>query len=421
VSWLVPHFEKMLYDNALLAVAYAEAFQVTGRPVLARVVGETLDYVLREMTSPEGGFYSATDADSEGEEGKYFVWSLSEVRQHLGPDAERFIRHYGVTAAGNFEGHNILHVATPDEAEHAALAAARKTLYDVRQRRIPPLRDEKVLAAWNGLMISALAFGGRVLGDPRYVEAAARAAGFLLERLRDGDRLCRSYKDGRRQAHGFLEDQAFVTAGLLDLYEATFDPRWLREATALAEGLEKHFADPARGGWFMTADDAERLLARERPSYDGAEPSGTSVAILNALRLGTFTGDDRWRQVAERALGAVHEVLTDRPLAMTEALLALDYHSDRPREVAVVWPAGQQAAAEPLLAVLRRTFLPSRALAGGAEGVAAPSFIAGKTPQAGRPAAYVCERGRCELPTSDPAALAAQLAKVTPYPKSVSR
>jgi uncharacterized protein YyaL (SSP411 family) len=416
--WLVPHFEKMLYDNALLAVAYAEAYQVTKRPVLARVVRETLDYVLREMTAPQGGFYSATDADSEGEEGKYFVWSAAELRSLLAGDADRFIRHYGVTEGGNFEGHNILEVPNPDEAEHAALAGARKTLYDARSKRIPPLRDEKVLAAWNGLMISGLAVGGRVLDEPRYVEAAARAATFLLQELREGDRLARSWKDGRRQAHGFLEDQAFVAAGLLDLYEATFDGRWLREAAALVQALDTHFADPARGGWFMTANDAEALLARERPSYDGAEPSGTSVAILDALRLATFTGDDRWRVTAERALASVHEVLTERPLAMTEALLAVDYQSDVPREVAVVWPAGQDAsAAASLLAVLRGTFLPSRALAGGPEGQDSglASFLEGKTAQAGRAAAYVCERGRCELPSSDAAVLRTQLAKVTPY------
>jgi uncharacterized protein YyaL (SSP411 family) len=417
--WLVPHFEKMLYDNALLAVAYAEAFQVTGRPVMARVVRETLDYVLREMTSPEGGFYSATDADSEGEEGKFFVWSAGELRTVLGGQAERFIRFYGVTQGGNFEGHNILEVPAPDEAEHAALAGARHTLYDVRRKRIPPLRDEKVLAAWNGLMISGLAVGGRVLGEPRYLQAAARAADFLLTRLREGDRLARSWKDGRRQAHGFLEDQAFVAAGLLDLYEATFEGRWLREAAALSRAVDTHFADPARGGWFMTANDAEVLLARERPAYDGAEPSGTSVAILNALRLATFTGDDRWRVTAGKAFASVHDVLSERPLAMTEALLALDYHTDVPREVAVVWPAGQGVqAAAPLLDVLRATFLPSRALAGGPEGQDAglAAFLEGKTAQAGHPAAYVCERGRCELPTGDPEVLRTQLGKVIPYP-----
>jgi uncharacterized protein YyaL (SSP411 family) len=411
--WLVPHFEKMLYDNALLAVAYAEAYQVTERADFARVLRETLDYVLREMTSPEGGFYSATDADSEGEEGKFFVWSVGELRSVLGAEADRFIAYYGASEKGNFEGHNILHAAHPDEGTHAALAGARQKLYEVRSKRIPPLRDEKILAAWNGLMISGLAVGGRVLGEPRYVAAAAKAANFLLERMREGDRLARSYKDGRRQAHGFLEDQAFVAAGLLDLFEATFEPRWFREALALSETLEKHFADP-RGGWFMTADDAEALLAREKPAYDGAEPSGTSVAILNALRLAAFTSDDRWRAVGEKAFVSVHEVITERPLAMTEALVALDYFHDVPREVAVVWADG---SAEPLLGVLRRTFLPSHALAGGPGG-SIPAlakvipFLEEKVAQGGKATAYVCQRGKCELPVTDPELFRAQLVKL---------
>jgi uncharacterized protein YyaL (SSP411 family) len=410
--WLVPHFEKMLYDNALLVVSYAEAWQVTARADFARVVRETLDYVLREMTSPEGGFYSATDADSEGVEGKFFVWSKKEIDDLLDGEAARFARHYDVTEGGNFEGHNILNVPKPDEGEHAALASARQKLYDVRKRRVPPLRDGKILAAWNGLMISGLAVGGRVLGERRYVDAAARAAAFLLDKMREGDRLSRSYKDGRKQQHGFLEDQAFVAAGLLDLFEATFDRRWLVEAIALSEALQKHFADREHGGWFMTADDAEKLIAREKPNYDGAEPSGTSVAILNALRLHTFTDQDRWRTVAEQALGSLHEVLAERPLAMTEALVALDYYLDVPREVALVWPAGQTP--DELQAVLRATFLPSRALAGAPEGEVAAlarivPFVGEKIAQSGKPTGYVCRRGKCELPTSDPARFRAQL------------
>ncbi len=403
--WLVPHFEKMLYDNALLAVAYAEAFQVTGRADFARVVREVLDYVLREMTSSSGAFHSATDADSEGEEGKFFYWTGKEVEQVLGAEAVRFLAYYSLSEEG------IVFVGKPDVAEHAALAGARKKLFDVRAKRIPPLRDDKILAAWNGLMISALAVGGRVLNEPRYVEAAGRAADFVLTKMREKDgRVRRSHT----LVHGFLEDQAFVVAGLIDMAEATFDARWLKEALAISETLEAHFADDQRGGWFMTAASGEKLLAREKPHYDGAEPSGTSVAILNALRLATFTSDDRWRQIAERGLSSVHEVLTERPLGMTEGLLAVDHHSDVPREVAVVWPAGVDAG--PLLDVLRKTFLPSRALAGLQEGQATRvPFAEGKVTQGGKPTAYVCERGRCELPTADPAVFAAQLRKTIPY------
>jgi uncharacterized protein YyaL (SSP411 family) len=426
--WLVPHFEKMLYDNALLVVAYAEAHQVTGRADFARVARDTLDYLLREMTSPDGGFYSATDADSKrpdgkSEEGAFFVWSEAEIRQLLGggPGADRFIRHYGVTAEGNFEGANILAVATPDEAEHAALAPERAALYAARARRSPPFRDEKILAAWNGLAISAAAVAGRLFDERRYLDAAVGAATFLLERMRPDGRLARSAKDGRTGVAGFLDDYAFVCAGLIDLHEATFDPRWLREAIALADETERLFADPT-GGWFMTAADHERLIAREKPAYDGAEPSGTSVALLNALRLATFTSDDRWRAIADRAFAALAPTLAENPLALTEALLALDFASDEPKEIAIVWPrdAGPDAA-RGLLDAVRRAFVPNRALAAASE-ADAPAlgplipFIADKTAAGGRATAYVCVRGRCELPVHEPEALTALLTRRRPYP-----
>ena len=372
--WLVPHFEKMLYDNALLVVAYAEAWQVTGRDDFARVARDTLEYLHREMTAPGGGIFSATDADSKrpdgkSEEGAFFVWSEAEIREHLGagPDTDHLIRYYGVTAAGNFEGANILAIAAPDEREHGALAPQRAVLYATRLRRSPPFRDEKILAAWNGLAISAFAVAGRMFDEPRYVAAAVRAASHLLENMRPGGRLARSAKDGRAGGAGFLDDYAFVCAGLIDLYEATFEPRWLREAIALADDVERLFADPA-GGWFMTAADHEQLIAREKPTYDGAEPSGTSVALLNALRLGTFTSDDRWRAIADRAFAAITPTLTENPLGLTEALLALDHASDEPKEIAIVWPRDASPdAARPLLDVVRRTFAPNHALAAASE------------------------------------------------------
>jgi uncharacterized protein YyaL (SSP411 family) len=415
--WLVPHFEKMLYDNALLAVAYAEAAQATGRRDFARVARETCDYVLREMTSPDGAFYSATDADSEGEEGKFFIWSEAEIKEVLGPGPEtaRFLRYYGVTSGGNFEGHNILNAAHPDEGEHAALAPARAKLYDVRARRPAPLRDEKILAAWNGLMISGLAVAGRVLDEPRYVAAAARAADFVLAKLRPNQRLARSFKDGRPGPAGFVDDYAFLVAGLLDLFEAGHAPRYLEAALELANETERLFADEARGGWFMTAGDHEALLAREKPAYDGAEPSGTSVATLNALRLATLTSDDKWREIATRAFASVGAVLANRPVAMTEALVALDWATGHAREVAIVWRRGDAASAAPLLDQLRRTFAPNVVRVAGAEDDVAlvaklAPFVEGKTALGGRPTAYVCERGACQLPTHEPAAFAAQLA-----------
>ena len=419
-QWLVPHFEKMLYDNALLAVAYSEALQVTGRRDFARVVRETLDYLGREMTAPGGGFYSATDADSEGPdgvsaEGKFFVWSKQEIDGIVGADAARFDAHYGVTAGGNFasaelgsaqrspsregagtlpgfprldEGENILHVARPDEETWAALAGARAALYAVRAKRPPPLRDEKILAAWNGLAISGFAVAGRVLGEPRYVEAAARAAAFVLGQMRPQGRLVRSWKDGRPGVTAFLDDYAFLIAGLLDLFEASFQRRWLEAALALADEMQRRFADPA-GGWFMTADDHEQLIAREKPAYDGAEPSGASVALLSVQRLHTFTSDDRWRAVADKALANLAAALTENPLALAEALLAVDHAADQPREIAVVWPDGGAAGGAPLLDVpaphLRPQPRAGRRLRGRDRRAGRPDPLAGRQARPRRP------------------------------------
>ena len=245
--WLVPHFEKMLYDNALLAVAYVEAWQVTGRREQARVARQTLDYLLRDLALPGGAFAAATDADSEGEEGRYFLWAPAELEAVLGAEAAAFAAYHGVTPRGHLEGRSILHVPAPDEDRWESFAGARAKLLAARAARVPPLRDEKVVAAWNGLAISALATGGRALGEPRYVEAAARAARFLLDRMRPGGRLARTYAGGRCGPPGFLSDHACLTAALLDLHEATFDPVWIEEAVIVAEATESLFADPARG------------------------------------------------------------------------------------------------------------------------------------------------------------------------------
>jgi uncharacterized protein len=421
--WLVPHFEKMLYDNALLLVAYAEAFQVTGRGDFARVARETGDYVLREMTDAAGGFYSATDADSEGEEGRFFVWSESEVRHALAEDplVERFLEYYDVGTSGNWEGQTILNAPHPDEKTWAALSNARGRLCRARALRVPPLRDEKILTAWNGLMISGLANAGRILDETRYVQAAARAAEFILTRLRGPNaELWRSYKDGRAHQAGFLDDYAFMVAGLIDLFEASFETRWLVEALGLARLMERRFSDPA-GGWYASGESHETLLARAKPSFDGAEPSGSSVALMNALRLAVLTDDDEWRQLAARGFLAQAKVLTERPLAMTEALLALDFYWDCPREIAVLWPTGQADAAAPLLSVLRRTFLPSRALTGASDAEVASlgkvvPFVRDKTTQSGQATAYVCRQGTCQLPTTDPEQLRVQLTGPCPLP-----
>jgi len=411
-EWLVPHFEKMLYDNAMLAVAYAEAHQVTGRADFARVTRTTLDYLLAEMRSPEGAFYSATDADSEGEEGLFFVWTLDEIRSALGPDADRFTRFYGVTKDGNFEDRNILFVGKPDEAEWMALESARRTLYAIRAKREPPLRDDKILAAWNGLAISAFAVGGRVLSEPRYLEAASRAADFVLQKMRGNGRLMRSFKDGRARHEGYLDDYAFVTAGLIDLYESTFDRRWLSEAIALSDEVDAHFADKERGAWFLTRDDHEALLAREKPNHDGAEPSGTSVQTMNALRLAELTQQPRFRESAERALACFAPALSERSIALTEMLLALEFARATPKEIVLVWPDAELPNA--FADALAKTFVPARVIAGCRQSevdeLAKLVPLAGeKVAQNGHATAYVCERGACKLPVTDASAFIQQL------------
>lgn len=401
-EWLVPHFEKMLYDNALLTVAYLEAFQLTGKPLFERVVRETLGYLLREMRAPSGAFFSATDADSEGEEGTAFLWSLDTLKEQLGAEAETFASHFGVTAGGNFEGKNILFEPKPDEAVRASLAGARAKLLALRNTRPQPLLDDKQLVAWNGLAISALAQGGRILGEPAWLEAAAKAASFLLAEARLDGRLARTVSAGRPRHLGYLDDHAFLAAGLLDLWEATFEPRWLEEATALMEALQATFADPA-GGWFMTSSEGERLLARERPNYDGAEPSGTSIAAMCALRLAALTGEERWREVGERALASMATSIEERPLGLTELLLALEFAHAKAKELAVIWPDGPrdlQASRE-----VDAAFTPACVRVGAessrVDGLAARiPPLAERRALGGKTTFFVCEEGACQLPTS---------------------
>ena len=434
--WLVPHFEKMLYDNALLTMAYLEGYQVTGREDLARVAREILRYVERDMTSPEGAFYSATDADSPApdgrrEEGWFFTWTPDEMQAVLGEERARIVAaYYGVTRGGNFEGRNILHVEKPlaevarsleipPDKVREVLEESKELLYAARAQRPPPLRDDKILTAWNGLMIGAHAQAALVLGDERYAQRAAKAADFLLTRRREDGRLLRSYKDGQARHNGYLDDYAFLIAGLLDLYEATSETRWLEEALALDTVLEKLYEDRQHGGYFMTSDDHESLLAREKPAYDGAEPSGNSIQALNLMRLHEFTTEDRYRQRAERTLQAFGARLSQSPMALSEMLLAADFQFDVPKELVIVTPNSREEA-EPLLAKLRSTFVPNRVLTIAAEGddLADQSrlvpLLEGKVTRGGKATAYVCERRVCKLPTSDPEVFAQQIRKVEP-------
>ena len=435
-AWRIPHFEQMLYDNALLVPAYLEAYQVTGREDFARVARDILRYVDRDMTAPAGAFYSATDADSPGpggeaEEGRFFTWTPDEIAAALDAEQARaVVAYFGVTDEGNFEGRTILHTPRPLPEVAAELGmepvslrqvidAARERLYAARAARSRPLRDDKILTAWNGLMISALARASLVLGEPVYAARGARAADYVLRTLRRDGRLLRAALDGQAQQTAYLEDYACLIAGLLDLYEADGDLRWLDEAMTLDAVLERDYEDAAGGGFFRTAASAAALLAREKPTYDAAEPSGNAVALQNLLRLHELTTDDRYRVRAERAFQAFGTVLAESPAAVSEMLLAVDYFLDTPKEIVLVVPAGRDDAA-PLLAELRARFLPNRILVVVGEGAALERharvipLLEGKTTRDGRATAYVCENRICDLPTTDPAVFAAQIATVRP-------
>ncbi len=441
-AWLVPHFEKMLYDNALLARVYLEAARAVaplaaspslpeGGPATAafyRGVGaETLDWILREMTSPEGGFYSALDADSEGEEGKYYVWTPAEIDEVIGRQEAAFVCGvYGVTPAGNFEGgRSILHLKrsiveearalNTDEAEiRLRLAGARARLLKARERRVRPGLDDKVLADWSALAISALAEGGRTLGESRYVDAARRATRFLLDRMRSDGLLLHSYAEGKARHAGLLPDYANLVAALLDLYEATFEPVWVEEARGLASRMIDLFADESDGGLYLTPKNHESLIARRRESNDGATPAGSSMAALALPRLAALTGETDLARTAEKIFRLYRDMIERFPAAFGTMLCALDQHLGGIRQVVI---AGRRddASVRPFLQALREGYAPNAvmALADPEEDDRAAGsvpLLAGKTPREGRPVAYVCTEGVCDAPVHSPREMSQALA-----------
>ncbi len=404
--WLVPHFEKMLYDNALLARAYLDAWQLTHDAAFARVVDATLGFVLREMTSPDGGFYSSLDADSEGEEGRFYLWTPQELEAVLGiADASALGSAFDVTAAGNFEGRSILHPVAPDALD--LLDAARDRLMAARAQRVRPHRDEKVIAGWNGLMLRAFADAGRVLDRPDLTMTAEANARFLLSHMRQGGRMRRSYKDGRAPLPGYLEDQAAVADGLLALYEATFDPRWLDEIRSLMSEMLAAFWDETQGAFFDTAADQERLLTRPQDVTDNAIPSGTSLAVDVLLRAGMLLGEPSWIDRGRVTLERLAPTAAKAPLAFGRLLVALDFHLGRFVELAVI---GQPADPDSgrFLDVLRQRFLPNRLVA-VAPGAGAIPLLADRRALNGKATAYLCEGFVCQAPTTDPNELARQL------------
>jgi uncharacterized protein YyaL (SSP411 family) len=399
-TWTVPHFEKMLYDNALLVRAYVHGWLVSGDDALRRVAEATLDWALRELRGPEGGFASSLDADSEGVEGKFYVWSAEELHEALGDRADAALAWFGASEQGNFEGTNVLRADGPEPDDADAIRAA---LLAVREHRVRPGLDDKRLTSWNALMVSALADAGAALDRTDYVGAAVTCADFLLGSLRDDrGRLLRTWKDGRAHLLGYLEDHAFLVEALLTLYEATFDPRWFAEARALADAMIARFADPEEGGFFSTAVDAERLVARRKDLEDAPIPSGNSAAALGLLRLGALTGERDYVERAEGAIRLLHPLAPRQPIAFGHLLQAIAFDLGPVREVALV---GDDLS--PLARVVRDRFRPRIVLAGGREdGV---PLLAGRTPVDGRPAAYVCENFACRRPVTEPAELAAAL------------
>ncbi|MBV9003821.1 MAG: thioredoxin domain-containing protein [Solirubrobacterales bacterium] len=394
-TWTVPHFEKMLYDNALLARAYLHAWQVSGEELFRRVCCETLDWALREMRGPEGGFYAALDADSEGVEGKFYMWSLEELREVLGDLYEEAVAYFGPR---RFEGN--FHVLEGRGPIPERLPEIRCMLYGARATRVRPGLDDKRLTSWNALMISALAEAGAVLARPDYLEAAVGCASFLHSERRDAEgRLLRTPR-----LHGFLEDHAFLLEALITLYESTFDPRWYREAVALADALISGFEETERGGFFTTAADQHELPVRRKDLEDSPIPSGNSAAAFGLLRLALLSGEGKYERHALGVLRLLYAPAVRYPQAFGHLLQAVDFYLAPVKEVAIVGP---EAQARELVAAVREEFRPHLVLAGGA--VNGVPLLEGRGPVDGRAAAYVCEHFVCQAPITSPEELASSL------------
>jgi uncharacterized protein len=423
-EWLVPHFEKMLYDNAQLARVYLMAFQMTGKPFYRDITQQVIEYVLRDMTDVDGGFYSTEDADSEGEEGKFYVWTPEEVRSLLGErDARLFCAYYDVTPRGNFEhGTSILRVTrgVADVArEHRVEAAeledvltrGRRVLFEARSSRVRPGRDDKVLTAWNGMFLRALAEAGRVLDRADFLSAAEKNAAFLLSTMRREDGgLYRTWKPGHAaHLNGYLEDYANVADGLIALYEATFDRRWLEAAVSLADAILERFADADNGGFFDTSSDHETLITRPKDVYDNATPSGNAVAADVMLRLAVLVARPDLQRAAQGVLDLVREGMERVPLGFARSLNALDFLLGRVREVVIVGQRGATDTAA-LVQAAFEPFSPNKVVAGLGPGEPGDlPLLEAREPRDGVATAYVCEHYVCQAPTTDPAVLRAQL------------
>jgi uncharacterized protein YyaL (SSP411 family) len=414
-KWLVPHFEKMLYDNAQLLRAYADAFRITANPLFKQIVEQTADYLLREMLHNEGGFYSTQDADSEGEEGKFFVWTPAELESILGAErAEMFSRIYDVTDLGNFEGRNILHpILTVEQAARYFsrtveeigqwIKDAKAKLFAEREKRVKPFRDEKILAAWNGLMLSGLGAAFEVTGIERYRTAAQQTVDFIFSRMFRNGFLLHSYKDGQARIHGFLDDYAFVIVGLLDLYEAALDRSCLGHAEQLAEIMSREFWDEEGGAFFFAGESSDALITRTKPAFDGSVPSGNSMAALALLRLYHYTAKKNYLAAAEKTLRVYYEAMEQQPFGFAHMLSAVDFYLEKPKEIVVVGDR-QDARMQELLRQIRLLYVPNRTLqilAPGESLKQVSPLLEGKGQLDGKPTVYVCQDFTCSLPMTE--------------------
>ncbi|HIN37406.1 MAG TPA: thioredoxin domain-containing protein [Dehalococcoidia bacterium] len=421
--WLVPHFEKMLYDNALLARLYLHAHQATARGMYRRIAEETLDYIMREMTGPEGGFYSATDADSEGEEGKFFVWSPAEIETVLGDESGIFSGFFGVTKSGNFEGKNILNISQKASEYSQRQGISLERLIDVvqrgklalwaeREKRVHPLLDDKVLASWNGMMLRSFAEAGAALERQDYLDAAVRNANFLLETMRPEGKLLRTYRAGQAKLPGYLEDYSFVADGLLALYEATFDQRWLDESISLADRMIELFWDDAVGGFYDTSAEHDQLVVRPRDVLDNAQPCGGSVATDVLLKLAVITGNEDYRVKAATPLRTLRELMGRAPAGTGHWIATLDFYVSSPKEVVIIGPRDDSATIA-LMQIVNGGFFPNKVLVGADSADDAGKYglplLEARGMVDGKPTAYVCQNYACQLPVTTPEEFAVQL------------
>ena len=413
--WLVPHFEKMLYDQAMIAMAYTEAYHITGEDIFAQTAREIFTYVLRDMTASEGGFFSAEDADSEGEEGKFYIWTEQEIKEVLGEDyGKEFNDIFSITTPGNYRDEssgketrlNIPHLKNYNTNGSNEFESAREKLFNIREKRIHPLKDDKILTDWNGLMIAALAKAAIVLDEPVYLDAAEKAAEFVLHSISKGERLLKRYRNGVAALDAHLDDYAFMAWGLLELYEATFATKYLSQALDLMNIMVEDFWDDKNGGFFLGSDQSEKLIVRSKTAYDGAIPSGNSVAVMNMVKLTRITGNTKWAELAEKTIRAFSEDVNRTPTGYTLMLTGFMFDTQNSKEIVIVGDSRNRNTTK-FLHTIRASYAPHKVLLFKDTSVSdnrleqLANWTSTQNSINGKPTAYVCKNFACNQPTSD--------------------